>query len=101
MDTFNSTPMFPISLIRMGSTWQLPSLTPSETLAEVYFPLAGPRQTTDKLRGDDLQRRAPPVTVEIDGTQIPLEAEDKFAYEPKHRWVMRLLNQKFNCWSLR
>jgi hypothetical protein len=101
-DMFNSKPMFPISLVRKRATWQLPSLNPSENLAEVYFPLDGPRQTTDELRGYDLQRRqAPPVTVEIDGTQFPLEAERKFVYDPKNRWIMRLLNQKFYCWSLR
>ena len=101
MESFNSRPMFPISLVRQGDRWRLPSLIPSENLAEVFFPLAGPRQTTETLRGDDLQRPAPPVTVEIDATQIPLGTGTIYVYEPKNRWVMKLINQKFNCWSLR
>ena len=101
MESFDSRPMFPISLLRKGDTWRLPSLIPSENLAQVFFPLAGPRQTTDTLRGDDLQRPAPPVTVEIDGTQIALGSGTIYVYEPKNRWVMKLINQKFNCWSLR
>jgi hypothetical protein len=99
---FNAWPVFPISLVRRGATWHLPTMIPTENLAEVYFPLDGPRQTTDELRAEDLTKhRAPPVTVEIDGTTIPLDSDWKYVYEPKNRWAMRLLNQKFNCWSLR
>jgi hypothetical protein len=102
LDTLDFKSNFPISLVKNGDTWRLPSLIPSENSAEVYFPLEGPKQTSDKLRAEDLeQHRLPPVTVEIEGTRIPLGIKRLTVYDPQDRWLIFLRNLKFDCWNLR
>jgi hypothetical protein len=101
LDTLDIKSGVPISLVRVGNTWQLPSRIASDRPAKVYFPIDGPRQTTDKLRADALLRRAPPTSVEIDGAQIPVTGQSTAVYYPRNRWFMFLMTQKYDCWGLR
>jgi hypothetical protein len=101
LDTIDFKSNFSISLVRKDGTWRLPPSISSQGLAEVYFPLDGPRETTDKLRAEALGLPAPPASIEIDTTNVSLGAVQTYVYDPRNRWLMRLMNQKLDCWSLR
>jgi hypothetical protein len=101
LQALDMKPRLQISLVRDGDAWRLPAQAPSENRADVYFPLQGPPQTTDKLRADGLLRPAPPVTVVIGGVGIPLDRDTQPVYDPQRRWFMRLLNEKMDCWTFR
>jgi hypothetical protein len=90
-----------LSLVKSGGRWELPSNLPNGPPAEVYFPIDGPRQTTDRMRGDDISRPLPPTTVKIDAVDIPVGPLRTPVYDPETHLFMYLVNQKYSCWNLR
>jgi len=90
-----------LSFVKSEGTWTLPPGLPSGPQAEIYFPIDGPRQTSEKMRGDDLSRPPPPTAMSIGGVNIPVGTLNTPVYDPKTRLFMYLINQKYNCWNLR